>query len=121
MERKIAKKKLSQNFSGRLTPKIGRVTSFSRKATVAASGQNQFFGGKIAGYLRIINFDHGETHFFRFWARHDGPSMPTTPNEPGAQNLQHRRYVFWATKCSNRPVVNYWLTVDSHKRIATTV
>ena len=35
MERKIVKKQLSQNFSGRLTPKIGRVASFSRKATVA--------------------------------------------------------------------------------------
>ena len=85
MERKIAKKKLSQNFSGRLTPKIGRVTSFSRKATVAASGQNQFFGGKIVGQLRIINFDHGETHFFRFWARHDGPMLacPRHLTSPG--------------------------------------
>ena len=105
MERKIAKKKLSQNFSGRLTPKIGRVTSFSRKATVAASGQNQFFGGKIAGCSRIIKFWHGEIHFVHFWMHHDDSSMPTTPNEPGAQNLQHRRHVFWATKCSNRPVV----------------
>ena len=38
---------------------------------------------------------------------HDDSSMPTTPNEPGAQNpcACYRRYVFWATKCPNRPVV----------------
>ena len=61
MERKIAKKKLSQNFSGRLTPKIGRVTSFSRNATVATSGQNKPIYWQEN--RRIVTDNNGQLNF----------------------------------------------------------
>ena len=55
MKRKIVKKKLPKNFSGRLTPKFSLVTSFSRKTTVAAIGQNQFLVGKSSDYYEQLN------------------------------------------------------------------